>query len=255
MNQRIGKIVLCLVVGAAFALVLRQHAKNAALREEVAKSRVRTGELATLRDDQANLVAQQVSAEELARLRADEAEAARLRSAMAALRAEVATPSTPAADANQTPPQPFPPPWSNAGRETPDATFCTGVWAALQGETAALADLITFDAESRPKLEAMFALLPENVRAEYGTAEKVFATLLAARVPQDLAAAAPISRKELGPDEMLLRMEMKYGNGGTKTANFHFTRASEGWRIVVPAKVVEDYQHMLSSSPTFPNSK
>lgn len=254
MHNRFGKIPVSIIAVAVFALVLRQHAKNGSLREEVERSRAKAAELASLRESHADLVAQQISNDELARLRAAEAEAARLRRETAALRAEIDTPATPGRDANP-PPPPKIPAWTNAGRETPDAAFRTGIWAALQGETDALADLITFDADSRPKLEAMFASLPENVRAEYGTAEKVFATLLAARVPQDLVAAKPISRKTLEADDMLVRIEMKYATGGSKTANFQFTRGPEGWRIIVPAKVVEDYQHMLSSSPTFPNPK
>jgi hypothetical protein len=220
-------------------IIARERAATAQLRAEAERARATQAELAKLREEQTQLTTQQVSARELARLRSAHDEAMQLRSDTARLRSETA-PSSSGVDAGPLGN------WRNAGRDTPEATFRTGVWAIMQGDTDALAQLIAFNEAGRAKLMAMFDRLPEATRAEYGTAENVFATLLAVRLPQDLVSATPITTTMKGPDETTLRMHLERAEAAAKDTNFHFSRSSDGWRIVVPLQVVEDYEAMLT---------
>lgn len=256
MRARQLKLVL-FTAGFAVLVLVVQHQRDAtaALREKAERLRDATAANARLRAEQAALQSQSVSPEELARLRADQAEAARLRAEAAALRAQrEPAPSSPKAPAPASLPSSAKiEPWTNAGRATPIATFQTGVWASVHGDTDTLAKVIAFDDEGRALIDAQFARLPEKDRLTYGSAEKVFATLLAARLPQDLTSAT-VTQTTASDSGAVLRMRLQRADGSSKESSFNFLRTSgdEGWRILVPTGVVKNYQQMLTAPAALP---
>ncbi|HEX2853867.1 MAG TPA: hypothetical protein VHO24_11560 [Opitutaceae bacterium] len=245
MHPRLWKfIIFAGSVAALSGLAFRQWQANEALRTEAGRLRTEGTEIERLQSEHDRLMARATPPEESTALEEAAAEVARLRSEAAILRrqieerrasAETVSPAFgPAAAAAAEP-------WTNAGRETALAAFQTGVWALQQGDTDALAGLITFDAAGRALVEALFARLPPESRALHGSAENVFATLLAARLPTNLASADIITSTAAGTTDETLRLRLNRTNGSTKEANFNFTRDTGGWRIVVPTTVVADY--------------
>jgi hypothetical protein len=250
MSARLLKFVVFFAGLAVLAFVVEQQRETTATLREKAE-RLRAAGLAhmRLREEHATLQAQNVSPDELAQLRADHAERARLRAEAAALRGK--REAVPPPQTAEVPTAPTPPPsvelWTNAGRATPNDTFQTGVWASVHGDTDTLAKVITFDAEGRALIDAQFARLPEKDRSLYGSPEKVFATLLAVRLPQDLTSATVTQTTE-GSESTVLRMRLQRANGSSKESNFNFIRTAgdDGWRILVPTNVVKNYQLMLT---------
>jgi hypothetical protein len=241
---KLGIFAVCLAPLAVVAL--RQRQANARLRAEATALRSQTSEVENLRAKRERLAARQLSPQELANLQEASLEVSRLRDEAAALRQQIELAAAAGKPAPlPTEPVPAAPAWSNSGRATSLDAFNTGVWAVMQGDTDTLAGLISFDAEGRAMVEALFERLPPESRATYGSAEKVFATLLAARLPQDLSSAAVIESNASGDENHTLRMRLQHANGRTKDTNFRFKRDAEGWQIVVPTTIVENYTAML----------
>ena len=231
---------------AMFGFALHQRAANDALRGEVRRIRAQHLEIESLQAEQAVLKRQQRSSEEIAILQESAAEASRLRVDAAELRRQLQQ----ADKADQTASPTAPPAAefaTNAGRATPLAAVQTALWAAQQGDTDALAGLIAFDAAGRALVDALFTRLPEEARASNGSAEKVFATLLAVRLPQDLSSADVTTAMTPTGDEFSLGMRLKRTEGEAKEARLRFSRDAEGWRLIVPAKVVENYIATLNN--------
>lgn len=253
MSPRLLKFIVFTAGFAVLAFVVeRQRETTAALREKAERLRADQAELARLRSEHEALNSEQVSPAELAQLRDNQAEAARLRAEALLLRSKKPAPH-PATEAVPRPVAaklPAAETWHNAGRATPDATFQTSVWAALHGETDTLTNLLGFDAAGRAIIDDQFARLPAEVRATYGSAEKVFATLVAIRLPQDLTAFEPLARKADSPDDVTIHMRLTRTDQSTRETDFHFTRAPEGWHIVVPNEIVKKYSAMLTASPS-----
>ncbi|MEO7412641.1 MAG: hypothetical protein ABIZ81_04730 [Opitutaceae bacterium] len=248
--------VLTIGTLAMFGVALQQRATNGALRTEASRLQALNREADALRAKNLLLTGHQVSAEELARLREAALEESRLRVEANELRRkaqEAATSEGGASPADA--PQPAPEFWTNAGRTTPLAALQSTVWAARQGDTNTLAGLIAFDAAGRALVDALFARLPDESRVLTGSAEKAFATLLAVRLPQDLGSAEVTTGPVTMGDELTLGMRLKRTDGESKEAKLRFAHDAEGWRMVVPAKVVENYIATLSNRiPPRPNS-
>lgn len=250
---KLGFLAACVGAGSFFALC--QARTNATLRADAERLRAEASEIESLRAERVRLAALQITAEELATLKAASQEVSRLRTEALALqqREEAANSSRENVSAASEPPSPAAEAWTNSGRATPLSAFHTGVWAVMHGETDALASSITFDAAGRAAVDALFARLPAETRVLHGSAEKVFATLIAAQLPLDLTSAEVIATPAATADATTLRLRLKRTEGSTKDANFHFERDAAGWRIRVPATAVEKYsaslKHGLPSRP------
>lgn len=207
----------------------------------------------------ARLRASQTSTADLEALRADHAAVARLRDEIGALRrraeesAHVAVTMAAAKASEPSGPSILDGPmlsaaWKNAGSATPAATLETVLWAAAGGEVDKLAGLLIFDPAVRTRAEAMFAGLPEQTRAEYGTAERLIATLTARDVP--LGSAKLIDPKFEDPTgrKMVVQLYEKEGKE-PKHAMFSLRREGEGWRVVVPMNAVDNYASILKGRP------
>lgn len=124
--------------------------------------------------------------------------------------------------------------FENKGQSTPVAAFQTFVWAAMKGEDATLASMIGMDEEAREKGLAVVAALPEEMKAEYSSPEKLAALFFAAALTSQ-------------PSAHVLKVSFSDAEHATvevrgltdKTQKIPMQRASEGWQIVVPAKMVE----------------
>jgi hypothetical protein len=251
MHARFWLPILAAVGGAALMIfVLRQRSTNDALRAESRRLSALNAETEALRFERADLLRRQASPGQLAAWQESVQEAERLRSEATALRqASKPTGDTPAKVGGQSPEEPKMEFWINAGRTSPLSTVRTMVWAAQRGETDLLAGSIAFDDDGRRMIDEMFARMPEETRTRSGNAEKAFATLLAVRLPDELEFDSAEATSPASPSgaEFTQGIQLVRADGETKETKFRFTRDSAGWRIVVPAKVVENYLATLSN--------
>lgn len=249
--------VLVLLVGGFASAWVGQRQTAAGLRAEVELQREQARARAQLAADTARLRANQISAADLEALRGDHAALVRLRGEMDALRsrAEEAARAVAAKAAAVAKPRepsilegPLPASaWKNAGTATPAAALETVLWAAAGGEVDALAGLLRFDAGVKARMEGLFAGLPESVRTEYGTPERLIAALTARDVPLGKAKLFDTKADFSGDRRMAVQL---YETEGKAPRGVLFSLRPEGgtWGLVVPASAVEKYAAMLKGA-------
>jgi hypothetical protein len=134
--------------------------------------------------------------------------------------------------------------WKNAGKATPEASTESVLWAAVGGDVDTLSNAITFTPEGRVRADAWFAGLSEGVRQQYGSPEKVIA-LLVARDAAGLSGMQVLGQKEIGPDNVGVRVRVANNEGNTKDETFVMRRVSDGYRMLLSDAVVEKFARKL----------
>ena len=254
-NKRLVTYCVTFAIAAAVVLGWQRHTADE-LRGRIARQRAQARELARLSTEHQRLAAAQPTAQEMDKLLADRKAIAHLRSELEAMRhraaaaaqtatapgaAEVATvKAAPSLQGNLVAYKL----WKNVGQATPDAAFETALWAAAGGELENLADLLAFDADARSRAATAFAGLPESIRNELGTPERLIALLVADDVP--LGHATVVAQIPT-PTETMVIAQIIDTDGTQKLAKFSLRTEGNSWRLVVPAKVVERYAASLQS--------
>jgi hypothetical protein len=136
----------------------------------------------------------------------------------------------------------------NAGRATPRAAGQTEAWAVQHGDVDTAASLLTFAPEERARLEAVIAALPENLRAQYATPERLMAMVMAG-TPRPIAGVQILDEKEQGPDEFVQQIQLQYADGRTRNDELTFQRDADGWKRVVSASTVDRVIAALKNGP------
>jgi hypothetical protein len=229
------------VVAIAAALShARVHRRSIALTE----ARRRNIEFHRLQDENRRLNSGQLSSPEREQLEAAHAEAEGLRARLASLQRNAAQPK----EEDPEPDRLSAEAWINAGRETPRATIVSVLWAASRGDVDRLAGLVGFSPDVRERAEALFSKLPPASQQEYGSPEKVVATLLAGTFPKDASAATILADKTWGQDAAIA-MTTEHSDGKARVNQFHFHRAPDGWQLLVPASVMAGYEKTVLGDP------
>lgn len=260
----LSALLVALAVVAGVALWLQRQA-SAQLREEIALLREENASLGRLRGENAQLVAAQVSAAEVERLRADHAAARQLRAEIDQMKTRVdgreralqlpaeakAAPVEAAAPAARQ--------WlpagklKNAGRATPLAAFETVLWAGTRGDFTVLAPALALDREAANRAREIFEGLSEAARLKYGSPQVMVAALMAKDMPVGDARDVGVKSSASNPVWMEVEAEMKTTNGQTTTVRFEFMRSDGGqWLLKVPVEAVE---HLVADRRSGPNGK
>lgn len=154
------------------------------------------------------------------------------------------------ATANEATPQPVPVtparqlpverPWKNAGQASPQATIETLVWASLSGSVENLKEAFLLSPADEARVVSLYASLPEPTREGYGSATQFFATLLAARMPPDLAGyEIRDQREEAGKLEIHLALNTtNQARTGKREIMLTLQRHPTGWKVQIPASQV-----------------
>jgi hypothetical protein len=248
---KLGLLAAGLAILGMVLLVQRQTA--ARLRDEADDLRRQNRILASLRAEHALLAGQQAPAEELQRLRDDHAALIRLRQEIELLKSRQENVAPPAS--SQPPKLLLARDWTNAGRATPPAAFESMLWAATHGDIDALAGMVDFQ-QSRSQLEALFAGLSAESRARYGSAEKVFATLLASQISSAVGAMSMIpqgkpDRADAEAIRLMARLESPDGSQ-QRIRSYIFFHTADGWRMLVQPGMVESCATLLNGATPAP---
>ena len=137
----------------------------------------------------------------------------------------------------------------NLGRAVPTSALETMLWAAVQGDLDTLAGSLWLDKGARAKADAWFATLPPESQAQFGSPEKVLATLISSRVGKDLAAIGVVAQADQGPDLTLLRVRFQSAEGLQKDDRWPFRRTEDGWRMIINEKGLDSIGKLLGDKP------
>lgn len=247
-------LFLTLLAAAALGINLSQRRVTAELRAEAGRLRDASAERDRLRATHQSLTAEQVTAAELAALRADHAALGRLRNEVDATRRRAdALARGPGAKSPPVPAGAKPTlldralaanEWTNAGRANPAAALETALWAAAGGDVDQLATTLDLEPEARTRAEAILAGLPSAARGQYGTADRLVALLTARAVP--LGSAQILNEvPDASGSTLLVRLRDPAGQG--RTLSLSLSTDGDNWRLVVPAQAVERYGAALTA--------
>lgn len=146
-------------------------------------------------------------------------------------------PTAPKTPARQPPADP---PWTNAGRASPEAAIETLVWASLSGSVENLKDAFLLSPADEARVASRYASLPESTREGYGSPKEFFATLLAARMAPDLTGyEIRDQREQAGKLEVHLALSTTNpARTGKREIMLTLEQQATGWKVQVPASQV-----------------
>ena len=251
-NRWPSALIAVLTVTVAGLLGWQRHAADG-LRDEIARQRAQGREKTRLAAVNQQLAAAQATTAELERLRADRAAVTQLRAELDSMRrrARESAQAAPREAPATTPASPTPSMvghtlayrlWQNAGQATPAAAMETTLWAAAGGEIDALAGMLAFDDDARRQANTLFAQLPEALRKELSTPERLIALLTAKDVP---LGGANIVGQFPTPVDTKVATQIFDATGKQKVAMFSLRADGANWRLVVPGAIVQRYADWL----------
>jgi hypothetical protein len=226
-------------------------ALTARLQHEVELSRAEQREVAQLRIEHQQLAAVQPSAAEMDRLRADRDAMEQMETAAMTMRARLASPPVDPPVSGRPSPATPPPPlsadqWKNAGCASPAATLETALWAASGGDLDTLARMLSLDARSHEKAQALFDALPPSAQNKYGSAERLVALLAMQDVPTE--SLQIIGEMRMSRDQVAMRVRLQDADGATKFTTLRLQHAGDEWQLIVPEKAVDRYAAILKGT-------
>lgn len=240
----------------AIALALAQRRTAAALRAEIGQLRGQQSAWQHLQTEHHTLAAAQISDTEKDKLRNDHTAIARLRNEIELLKRQAedydrAAKTAPA----KTVPVKITPSilqqelpvnlWKNAGSATPAASLETVLWAAAGGDIDALVRHLAFDPDVKARAEALFRSLPAETQAQYGSPERLVASLAAKSVP--LGSAKIVDLKTTKDGDVLLAAQLSQPPGKTtRHALFYMRQEGAEWKLAVRQGVIEKYAELLT---------
>ncbi len=240
--------VLALVAATALGW---QRQTTAGLRGEIAGQRAQIRERATLQAEHRRLTATQATPKELETLLAERAAVAQLQAELDSLRRRASESAVVRRAERPEQAQPTPPLtgnvlahqlWKNRGAATPAAAFETTLWASAGGNIDALAGLLALDPDARTEALALFAQLPEKLRQEFGSPERLVAVLTAKDVP---LGSATILGQYPSPTDTKVAAQIFEAEGKQKVSLFSLRAEGDRWQLVVPGNAVKRYAAWL----------
>ncbi len=250
MKRAVPTWILFLGVVIAMAWVFNRNRIRAERQAAALQREERLGvERQRLLRERASLKARQPSAQEITGLVADSAAARSIRAHIAEMKQRIAgKPSAPHEPfADSTPVTAIS--WTYAGQVTPRAALMSVLWTASHGDVDRLADLIEFSGPVRTEADAFFAQLPLASQQEYGSPERVVATLLAGNFPKD-AEAAIYEGGGGNTQSAHVELTIHHAEGDSRTNVYSLDFTDSGWRLQVPSDVLAGYEKILQGEST-----
>jgi RNA polymerase sigma factor (sigma-70 family) len=146
--------------------------------------------------------------------------------------------------------------WKNAGRATPETAIGTLLWAMSSQDVDTLASMMALTPEARQKAEALFAGLPQATQDEFGSPNKLLATLfigdtLSEPVPTGVQVLGP---KDQGTNDTEMRTLIAFSDGTTKTVDYPLQLQGDGgWSAKIVPGLVDRWARTIGGNPTVPD--
>ncbi len=161
--------------------------------------------------------------------------------------------------------------WRNAGRTTPQATATTLLWAAANGDVATVREIFQLGEDTRTKARAWFDSLPPAARAIHSTPEDLVAGVTLAHISPERAQLSWLHETDAdraivglliagppaasapplppAPAPGITQPPSLDDRAGYKVVVLNLQRASDGWRVQVPAEAIDGLTRSLRATP------
>jgi len=142
--------------------------------------------------------------------------------------------------------------WKNEGRATPEAALGTLLWAMSSQDVDTLASMMALTPEARQKAEALFAGLPQATQDEFGSPNKLLATLF---IGDTLSEPFPTGAQVLGPkrqnpDDLEMETLIAFSDGTTKTIDYPLQLQGDGgWSARIVPGLVDRWARTITGNP------
>jgi hypothetical protein len=132
--------------------------------------------------------------------------------------------------------------WRNRGAQDPVSALETALWAAAGGDLDALANLLVLDAETQAAATVFLARLPEAMRQELGTPEKLVALFTAQAIPLG-SARIPVKFEE--DDHTTLVTQLFDTRGAMREVQISLRPDAGRWQLLVPRTAIDRFADTL----------
>jgi hypothetical protein len=142
--------------------------------------------------------------------------------------------------------------WKNAGRATPDAAIGTLLWAMSTQDVDTLASMMALTPEARHKAEALFARLPQATQNEFGSPNKLLATLFLGDISSEpaLTGVQMVGPKGQNPEDMEMSVRIAFSDGTTKTIAYPLQLQGDGgWSARILPELVDRWARTIGEIP------
>jgi hypothetical protein len=84
----------------------------------------------------------------------------------------------------------------------------------------------------------LITTLPDNLRSEYGTPEKLMAFVMAG-TPHPIQSLQVLDEAQQGPDDYVQHVQIQYEDGRSRVDPIRFHQTADGWQQVMGATTVD----------------
>jgi hypothetical protein len=141
--------------------------------------------------------------------------------------------------------------FQNVGRASPVAAFQTLVWAALNGDDAALSTACYLDDATRQKAQALFGRLPDADQQKFRTPESLAALAVSGEMMKGTALHII---KPTPVDGLNTLLTIRTGENG-KEIVLPMRQGVDGWQFVVPERAIEAIERRMRAEAPLPIGK
>jgi len=142
--------------------------------------------------------------------------------------------------------------FKNVGRSTPNAALQTLVWAALKGDARTLVTALSITGSARGKAEALLSSLPEAARAKYPTPESLAMLVVTDEILGYETAVQMTGTTLTDAQHAIVRVRLAESG---KEEKVPVELGADGWKIVVPEKMIDKLKRRISPAPAQPLPK
>ena len=138
---------------------------------------------------------------------------------------------------------------SNHGQATPRAAMMSFAWAGDICDPEEMGKLLYFDPPVREKALAVLATMPESIRAQYPTPERLYGLFTAAQCLEAPPPGADVIERAMatGTEVELRTGRVAIGQAGNPRSAREFQLTPEGWKYVMPEASISAGPKILKS--------
>ncbi len=130
--------------------------------------------------------------------------------------------------------------WTNAGRETPDQSIETFLFAGASGDVELMVDSIMIEGETEAPAIELFERLPFEVRSQFPYYENLVAALVVDDVPLTLARL--LDQTAIGDGSIEQNVLFTSNIDPPKIVKLQMRKVrDDSWKIVVPGEAIQKY--------------
>jgi len=116
------------------------------------------------------------------------------------------------------------------------------------------AQTVAWDPDVKARAQAMFDAAPESTRQKFGSVDGVLYAMMntPGQVPANVTGFGVVSQNVTGDDGTLIVQE-QHGDGQVKQDPIQFSHFDNGWRILLPPKMLDRFGRYVNNPELWQN--